>query len=206
MAQTYKQQTRERDVQVVLQIEPKGSCFMEELDGDIADVELQFPDGECFCDVTVCRNDGNDQCVDIVHHSRDICENCPGIIFSDYGLVPHFLERNDEDFIVRSYLPSNHQLSELVEDLRRVSHSVRVLRILNLHDTGIDSRAREVDMTQLTEKQREALEFAYNRGYYQSPPEISMAELAREFDISEAAFSQRLARAERTVFGELFSS
>lgn len=206
MAQTYKQRTRERDVQVVLEIEPEGSCFMDELDGDIADVELQFPDGNCYCDVTVCNDDGKDQCVDIFHHSGDICESCPGIVFSEYGLVPHFIDRAEDQFIVRSFLPSDHQLSELVEDLRGVSHDVRVLRILDLQDFGVGSRAQEVDMSRLTDKQLDALEYAFERGYYESPPEVSLSELAQEFDISEAALSQRLARAERTVMGELFSN
>jgi hypothetical protein len=205
MAQSFKNRTRERDVQVVLEIEPKGSCFMEELEGDIADVELQFPNGECNCDVTVCKDDKGDQSIDIFHHSGEICENCPGIVFSEYGLVPHFLDRCPENFVVRSFLPSDNQLSELIDDLRRVAHNVRILRILDLQDYAVDSRAKEIDMSQLTDKQQDTLERAVERGYYESPPEVSLSELAGEFDISEAALSQRLARAERTVMGELFS-
>jgi predicted DNA binding protein len=194
----------ERTVQVVLEIAPRGGCFMDHLDGDIADVELHFPNGDCQCDVTVCRTDGEDHCVDIVHHSGEICRNCPGIVFSEYDLVPHFLERNDDEFVVRTYLPTDHQLSELVGDLRDVSERVRVLRIIDVDGDDGGPDVAEVDLTRLTDKQRDALARAVDLGYYETPGAVSLDELAEEFGVSKSALSQRLARAERSVMAQLF--
>lgn len=49
--------------------------------------------------------------------------------------------------------------------------------------------------TNLTDEQREALEAALERGYFEIPREISMAELAAEIGISHQALSERLRRA-----------
>lgn len=196
---------RERKVQVVLEIAPEGSCFMDGIDGNISAVEMHFPDGNCHCDVTVCRGEGEHRCVDVVHHTGRVCRNCPGTVFAEYDLVPQFLERLGDRFVIRSFLPADHQLADLVEDLREVSRSVRVLRIVELGDDDAGSQMTKVDLSQLTEKQREALERAIERGYFESPPAVSLAELSDEFEVSESALSQRLARAELTVMAQLFS-
>lgn len=205
VAQRFDGQVGERDVQVVLEIRPKGSCFMDHLDGDIADIELHFPDGECHADVTVCNDDDDERSVEIYNHAGKLCENCPGVIFSEYNAVPRFLNRTNEMFVVQTYLPLDHRLSELVEDLRTVSESVRVLRIIHNRDKNVDDQTADVDLSQMTDKQRQALERAVQMGYYSSPPGVSLEELAREFDVSSSAMSQRITRAEKHVMGQLFS-
>jgi hypothetical protein len=199
-------QTGRRDVHVVLEIRPKGSCFMEHLDGEIADVALQFPEGDCQCDVTLTNETDGEQEVDIVHYSGEICENCPGVVFKEYNLLPRFIERTPERFTVRTYLPADHQLSELIADLREVSESVRVLKVVDIRDTDVDSQMVDIDLSALTNKQREALELATTQGYYDCAPDVSQAELAEEFDVSESALSQRLSRAEKNVLSQLFSN
>lgn len=51
----------------------------------------------------------------------------------------------------------------------------------------------------LTERQHQALLAAYERGYYEVPQDVTMAELADEFDVSAQAVSQRLHRAYRNL-------
>jgi hypothetical protein len=177
---------------------------MEQIEGEISDVALHFPDGDCQCDVTVERDEDGTREIDIVHRTGDICDHCPGIVFRQYNLIPRFVERTTERFVVRSYLPADHQLSELVADLRKVSETVRVLKILDIEQSDVDSGSAEVDLSVLTDKQREALEAATRHGYYDSPPRTSLASLAAEFDVSESALSQRLARGERHVMSQLF--
>ncbi|MFW5919015.1 MAG: helix-turn-helix domain-containing protein [Halanaeroarchaeum sp.] len=203
--QRFKERVGERDVQVVLEIRPKGSCFMDHLEGDIADIELHFPEGQCHADVTVCDGDGDERNVEIFNHTGDLCVNCPGVIFSEYDAVPRFLNRTNEMFVVQTYLPLDHRLSELVEDLRTVSESVRVLRIIHNREMDVDDQTAEVDLSQMTNKQRQALERAVEMGYYASPPSVSLEELAREFGVSSSAMSQRITRAEKHVMEQLFS-
>ncbi len=56
--------------------------------------------------------------------------------------------------------------------------------------------------TQLTPEQREALEAALDRGYFEIPRDISMEELAAELGISHQALSERLRRAYETLVDE----
>lgn len=196
--------TRERHIQTDIEIVPKGSCFVDEISAEITDITLQFPGDDCHSDVTVASDD-SDREVDIVHHSGDRCPNCPGVIFSEYDLVPQFIDQDGEAFLVRTYLPADHQLSDLIEDLRRVSSRVSVQKIHDIRQSDVDALISELDLSLLTSKQRTAVERAVERGYYSSPPGVSLTVLADDFDVSESALSQRLSRAEETLMGQIFS-
>lgn len=57
------------------------------------------------------------------------------------------------------------------------------------------------DSYELTETQREALVLAYERGYFDSPRETSLEELAAELDITQQSLSSRLRRGHRRLIG-----
>jgi predicted DNA binding protein len=81
---------------------------------------------------------------------------------------------------------------------------VRVLRIVDVDDDAGAPDVAEIDLTRLTDKQRDALLRAVDRGYYETPQAVSLDELAEEFGVSKSALSQRLTRAEGTVMAQLF--
>ena len=62
-----------------------------------------------------------------------------------------------------------------------------------------------VELDVLTEKQRETLELAIQRGYYEQPREADLTDLAAEFNISKSAVSQRLRTAERKLIKAAFA-
>lgn len=72
---------------------------------------------------------------------------------------------------------------------------------------SIGDPVRSASGDALSEAQREALVRAIEGGYYDIPRQVSAAELADEFDISDQALSERLRRAiaalGRTTFREL---
>jgi predicted DNA binding protein len=53
----------------------------------------------------------------------------------------------------------------------------------------------------LTDKQQEALVLAYERGYFETPREVTMADIGTELDISEQAVASRLRRGIKYVLG-----
>lgn len=55
----------------------------------------------------------------------------------------------------------------------------------------------------LSKKQLEAVRLAYEHGYFETPTETTLAELASYFEISEQALSQRLRRATRRMVQSL---
>lgn len=58
---------------------------------------------------------------------------------------------------------------------------------------------------QLTDRQREAIELAYRRGYFETPKRATGAEIAEDMGISHSAFHSHLRTAERQLFEELFA-
>lgn len=58
----------------------------------------------------------------------------------------------------------------------------------------------------LTYEQREALVLALNRGYFASPSETSLADIADELGISRQAVSKRIRRGNETVLRKILLS
>lgn len=58
----------------------------------------------------------------------------------------------------------------------------------------------------LTEAQQTALELAYERGYFESPRQVTMAELGEELGISQQAVASRLRRGNRAILGQTLST
>ena len=59
---------------------------------------------------------------------------------------------------------------------------------------------------ELTETQREALVLAYERGYFDSPREASLEEIADELGITQQSLSSRLRRGHRRLIGATLAS
>lgn len=58
----------------------------------------------------------------------------------------------------------------------------------------------------LTDAQQEALELAYEQGYFESPRQVTMAELGEVLGISQQAVASRLRRGIRNILGPTLSS
>lgn len=86
------------------------------------------------------------------------------------------------------------QLMQLVSDasLAVDTKEIRAARL------SADSSAT-VDLSVLTDKQRQTVELALREGYYERPREADLTELAEQLDLSKSAVSQRLRTAERKL-------
>ena len=213
----------DRDLRVVLEIERGGPCFMDDLAGDVIDIDVRVVDGICHTEATVCEScqpeestveacRANDTEADTTeaddrvitkYHTDEVCDYCPSSVFSAYGCIPHFLRADDQSFFIKAFLPNSAMVSNLVADLNEVGSTVR---LVSMTHTGsgeeLSDEIYEVDVSALTPKQREALELAIEEGYYESGEKPSMESLADQLDISTSAFSQRLARAEGNVMSQ----
>ncbi|MFC6941835.1 helix-turn-helix domain-containing protein [Salinirubellus sp. GCM10025818] len=78
---------------------------------------------------------------------------------------------------------------------------VSVERISRLGDDGDDAVARRWD---LTPPQEEAVETAYQMGYFSVPREVTASEVAEAIGVSKSAFLERLRRAQSSFFGHLY--
>ena len=217
----------DRDLRVVLEIERGGPCFMDDLAGDVIDVDVRVVDGICHTEATVCEScqpeestidacraddagsgdaeadDAESDRVITKYHTDEVCDHCPSSVFAAYGCIPHFVRAEGQSFFIKAFLPNSAKVSNLVADLNEIGSTVR---LVSMTHTGsgeeLSDEIYEVDVSALTPKQRAALELAIEEGYYESGEKPSMASLADQLGISTSAFSQRLARAEGNVMGQ----
>ncbi|MEF8815077.1 MAG: helix-turn-helix domain-containing protein [Halovenus sp.] len=189
-----------RDLCVVFDITPvaNSGCPLAGFDDEIREVRQQYVGDVCHTDTTLevddCACSAERECTEVVHTTTDVDDTCPCTVFGEFGCIPKLVDIDDGEFRIETYLSDRERLSELVDALKTTTDGLR-LRQLKRIDTGEAERSRNtvtLDLFEITEKQRQAATKAIAAGYYASPRETSLDELASEFEISTSALSQRL--------------
>lgn len=116
---------------------------------------------------------------------------CP--VFKEHDCIPEIKGVKNGSVIVVVSVPDRSVLRNVIEGLRDVDATVSVEWLVN--GSGGGSTA-EIDVSAITAKQQEALETALAEGYYETPRESDLSELAEKLGVSESATSQRLNAAE----------
>lgn len=191
-----------RVLQVELSVHRDGSllCPISDIDGTVEDVRINAIDGCCNCDIRVTDEHG---CTEIVQASGSVDTNCLCSTFQRHGCVPHIRSIDDENVVVGTYIDGRETVSELIESLGELSDRVSLHRLTVAGEDGNDTVT--FDLSKLTSKQREALELAVSRGYYDVDRSVDLATMAEELHISKSALSQRLRVAQSKLVDDLFS-
>lgn len=190
-----------------LSIEPDraGNCAVIEEGGDAQDisqhlktdsstfehdtVEHTASGGECHTQMTVTDGMTDDR----AYVKSPITTGCICPVFQEHDCIPEIKETKAGSIIVVISFPERETLREVIHDLRAVGASVTVEWLVD----GNDCRATmEIDVCSITDKQREAMDVALEKGYYETPRRTDLGELSEELGISESAASQRLNAAE----------
>lgn len=112
----------------------------------------------------------------------------------------------DEPIHVRLLAPDAEGFTELAVALERLDGDVQILSVARNNPSDGD-RTETVRLDVLTEKQRETVLLALKMGYYSTPREATIGDIADRIGVSESAISQRLRRAEcrlvHAVFGRI---
>ncbi|SNZ06661.1 hypothetical protein SAMN06269185_1245 [Natronoarchaeum philippinense] len=125
---------------------------------------------------------------------------CP--VFADHRCVPRVERAVDGAVVVRLSVPDRETLRSVVADLRDRGAGVELER-LNAGADAEGAQTVELDAGEITDKQREAIRVADRLGYYDTPREADLGEVAAELGISRSAASQRLNGAASTLVLEL---
>lgn len=195
---------RERNVQVTLSFKPPAECPLREVQTDVGKVLVDREGETCRCDLIITVEIDDEVGSLVAQISGDV-GRCAGTVFEEYNCVPEVTEVSDSHLTVRTYVDEQTDIDSLLADLGAVCEDVTLERVTTDFSRGMASTLKDVDITSLTRKQREAMEIAIKEGYYSRPREATLSELAGRFDISEQALAQRLARAEENVLKQLFS-
>ncbi|MFQ3293780.1 MAG: hypothetical protein ACI9PP_000658 [Halobacteriales archaeon] len=182
-----------------LEVSTEPGCVLSSVDGTMDVIQHNFRADEC--EVVLRRRNGDGR-ETLKGGTIDVAA-CPLLVMDDYGVTASVSDVTPDGFVVDGYAPDDDVVWPLVEDLRAVTEEMTIRTIASADEIRLESGLRQVDLDALTEKQHEALELAYDEGYFERPRRTNQAQLADELGISKQAFSRRLARVEEKLFGQL---
>ncbi|ELZ80351.1 helix-turn-helix domain-containing protein [Haloferax larsenii] len=119
----------------------------------------------------------------------------------DFDGIVRRMEGTKDGWTLSIFFPTNERTAEFHDACRARGLDIDVKRVEPSH---VDRR--RLHRRTLSNKQLDALQLAFERGYFETPKEASLSEIAAELGISEQALSQRLRRATRHVVESLLAS
>jgi len=177
------------------------SCPLSSSESQVENVHNQIDDGICHAEVTVC--DDNDA-AHVVHTTNHIERSCLCPAFRDVGCIPRIQNADGDTILIETYISDRELISELVERLKAVTENVSLNRLTARREGAVESTSTTLELSQLTAKQREAATIAVENGYYETPRQTSLDDLAATLDISKSALSQRLNAVEAKLTTAVF--
>lgn len=182
---------------------PLGSCHCGSepdpalADGAVDDVEFTRGAEECLVDFVLASGE-------VVSKSGPPRRSpCLCDAFQRRRCVPQYDRIEDGWVHASTHVEGHERISPLVADLRAIADRVVVDRLVvaerdGSHDPVLFDRAT------LTDKQREAVEAAVERGYYANGSDVRLADVADDLGISQSALSERLRTAHSKLITDLF--
>ncbi|AUX08493.1 bacterio-opsin activator HTH domain-containing protein [Halalkaliarchaeum desulfuricum] len=129
-------------------------------------------------------------------------EQCFCTSFADYDAVPSILDKTGDAVILETFPPDRLTFMDLVGELSEIgSVEVQHLSLLEQQDDDICD-LETVNVSVLTDLERETLEWGIEQGYYEQPRDVGLDEISEEFDVSKSTISQRLKSAERKLVSQ----
>lgn len=174
---------------VRISVDAPAGCDCSAIDGAVSDVQqslTRHDDGTWTCDMVLEDADGCE------YHQHEVCDSCPCYVLATQECIPKVLDVRNGRMHYSITIPDRSKLAPLVECLRATGSSVSVYRILVSDEC-------ENEGPTLTDKQRETLELAIDRGYFDRPRGATLAEIADELDVTTSAVSQRLSSVNRRL-------
>lgn len=108
--------------------------------------------------------------------------------------LPFYLS---EEKVILSFFGNNHNIKSFLNTLKNFGITFKVV--------SLQKPSQENTLSSLTERQKEILTTAKNRGYYDTPRKVSSQELANHFGISTATLLEHLRKAEKKLIDSIFA-
>lgn len=171
-------------VDVRIEADASFDCPITGVDGagDADEVRINAVGDECVVEFQSTDNE-------VISSIGTIDDNCICCLFRSFDCVPRIVDVEGDTMLVRTYIEDRTVLCDIVSDLRQHVGDVSLERLIVVERPERNEETT-VDLSALTPKQREALELAVFRGYFDG--ETALGEIAAELEISKSALSQRL--------------
>ncbi|EMA59246.1 helix-turn-helix domain-containing protein [Halorubrum lipolyticum] len=188
-----------RRLRVDLEVDPSDDwdCPIVSETPDATDVAVNAVGHDCTVDVQPADGEG------LVRARGEVSEDCLCRIFQGFGCVPHVRRVEDGTMLVTAYVDDRDTVRDVVGALRETLDRVRLVRLAVVEGPEATERVT-FDLSALTPKQREGLELAVVRGYFDGDRDVRLGELAADLDISKSALSQRLRAAQAKIVTDAF--
>lgn len=189
----------DRRLRVDLEVDPSGDwdCPIVSQSERAGDVTVNAVGDECTVEVQPAGEEG------IRRDRGEVTDDCLCRVFQEFGYVPHVRRADEGTVLVTSYVDDRDAVREVVAALRERLDRVRLVRLAVVAGPESTEQAT-VDLSALTPKQREGMELAVVRGYFDADADVSLGELADEVGISKSALSQRLRTAQAKLVTDAF--
>lgn len=175
-----------------------NDCPLTNIDADIKKVNLQQMRKTCRADIVT-----DDENMDVLHTEQRIRNNSPALAFHEHGCVPHVTEADDDSITVTVFFKDREDAPKLIESLKDTGYTIDVQRLVDVNRDLVNESTVLCNLSVQTEKQREAVELAVARGYYDRCEEACLETMADDLGISKSALSRRLKSAEAKLMLEL---
>ncbi len=176
----------------------------------LTDLEAAYKTADYFPDCLVtedCEANSETQVLDrtedsliiyCVWNRSDICSSVPHLALEHLGGGLLFENRQKgRQHIWRIVLAEHENIGRFTDALKAEISEIGGMELLRLteHMPGSEHETNQ-DSDELPPEQRRALHAAVEHGYYETPREIELTELAEKLDIPQSTLSYRLQRAE----------
>lgn len=136
-----------------------------------------------------------------------VSDVCPAGYLAELGALPREVRSTDGDGRLVAEVPPGYDAAEVASAFLDEHASAELVgKREKDHSTPLftDREFERAVEECLTERQREVLRTAYEAGYYDRPRRTTAQELAADFGISSATFSQHVRAAERNLLAIVY--
>ncbi|GAB7009178.1 helix-turn-helix domain-containing protein [Halorubrum trueperi] len=185
-------------VDLALDLDPdeSGNCPIVAETADASDVSVNAVGHECTVDIRPTGGEG------LVSGRGRVSEGCLCRVFQRFDCVPHIRRVEDGTVRATTYVDDRKTVRNVVGGLRESLDRVRVAQLAVVEGSDAAERVT-VDLSGLTPKQREGIELAVARGYFDDES-VRLGDLAEELDIGKSALSRRLRCAQSKLVTDAF--
>lgn len=138
--------------------------------------------------------------------THDTGTGCPCACLGEYGCPIHRYTAEDGNLTLVFHAKDFQQLQDVMAELRERFPSVDVQQLLQPPLEGSPNERVFVNRGRLTDRQREVLQAAFERGYFERPKGANATEIAADLDIAPSTFTEHLVTAQRKLLGDVLES
>lgn len=142
----------------------------------------------------------------VYRFTRPRDQGCPCELVEAFDCPVVDVHTRDSMLYLVFHAADMEELQGIITTLREAFPTVDIRRLLRSQGDPAESDLVFIDRGRLTARQREVLERAHERGYFEHPKGANAGEVADSLDISRSTFSEHLSAAQTKLLDAILES